>query len=334
MKRLLYVLCAAFCVAVMFQSCGNKSSQSDRIDVIFDTDANNELDDQHAITYLLMNPESFNVVGITTNNTHNGDGIEGQTREARRIIDLAGKWGEGVVLKSGANANFEDIKDSLDVEGYDGCDAVDFIIESAKNYTPEAKLTVIAVGKLTNLALAAMKAPGIIPNIRLVWLGGNYPEPGEYNLMDDIPSMNYLLDTDIEFEFVTVRYGKTSGTDAVRVTREFAHENFGGKGPQVATPVEGRHGGQFTCFGDYSVNLFDNIKLHSDGTRSLYDLCAVAVVKNPQWAQTAEIPAPTMIDKVWVDRPDNERTVLLWENFDRDGIVGDFVATLDKCTVK
>lgn len=334
MKRLLYFLSAVFCVAVMFQSCGNKSAQSDRIDVIFDTDANNELDDQHAITYLLMNPESFNVVGITTNNTHNGDGIEGQTREARRIIDLASKWGEGVVLKSGANANFEDIKDSLDVEGYDGCDAVDFIIESAKNYTPEAKLTVIAVGKLTNLALAAMKAPGIIPNIRLVWLGGNYSEPGEYNLMDDIPSMNYLLDTDIEFEFVTVRYKQPSGTDAVRVTREFAHENFGGKGPQVATPVEGRHGGQFTCFGDYSVNLFDNIKLHSDGTRSLYDLCAVAVVKNPQWAQTAEIPAPKMIDKVWVDRPDNERTVLLWENFDRDGIVGDFVATLDKCTVK
>lgn len=321
------MVCAFF---LALTSCMN--AEKTAIDVIFDTDANNELDDQHAIFYLLTNPETFNVVGITTNNTHNGDGIEGQTREARRIIDLSGKWGDGIILKSGANANFVDIRDSLGVEGYDGSEAIDFIIEKAKNYTPDAKLTVIAVGKLTNIALAAMKAPEIIPNIRLVWLGGNYPEPGEYNLKDDIPSMNYLLDTDIEFEFVTVRYKQPSGTDAVRVKREFAHENFAGKGPRAATPVEGRHGGEFTCFGDYSVNLFDHIKLHSDGTRSLFDLCAVAIVKNPDWAQKVEIPAPTMIDEQWVERPDNTRKVILWENFDRNAIVGDFVTTLDRCT--
>ena len=81
----------------------------------------------------------------------------------------------------------------------------------------EEKLIIIAVGKLTNVALALEKEPSISKNIRLVWLGANYPEPGEYNLDNDIPSMNYLLESDIPFEMVTVRYGKPSGTDAVRV---------------------------------------------------------------------------------------------------------------------
>ena len=322
------VICA---LAVSLSSCGGCNG---KIDVILDTDANNELDDQHAIAYMLMNPKTFNVVGITTNNTRNGDGIEGQTREARRIIDLCCEFGKGIILKSGANGSFENIRPNVTNEEFDGCQAVDFIIEKAKTHSPESKLTVIAIGKLTNPALALLKDPSIAPNIRLVWLGSNYPEPGEYNLVDDIPSMNYVLDTDVEFEMVTVSYGRPTGTDAVRVTREAAHEMFGGKGPVTDTPVEGRHGGTFTCFGDYSANLFDHIKLHSDGTRSLYDLCAVAIVKNPKWAEATRIPAPTMIDGKWVDFPDNARKITLWENFNRNEIIGDFVATLDRCTKK
>ena len=102
---------------------------------------------------------------------------------------------------------------------FDGYKAVDFIISEAKKHSHE-KLIVLAVGKLTNLALALQKDPSIANNIRLVWLGANYPDPGEYNLDNDIPSMNYVLETNIEFEMVTVRYGKPSGTDAVKVTQE------------------------------------------------------------------------------------------------------------------
>lgn len=323
-------LCTMCASALVFTACS--AGREGAVDVIFDTDANNELDDQHAIAYLLLNRESFNVVGITTNNTENGGGIEGQTREAKRVMDLVGKGGEGIALKSGADADFLEIEDKLEGEEYDGSDAVEFIIESARRYSPRAKLTVIAVGKLTNVALAVKKAPGIIPNIRLVWLGSNYPEPGEYNLEDDIPSMNYLLDTDVEFEFVTVSYDRPDGTDAVRVTPGLAREIFAGKGPHSARPVEGRNGGEFSCFGDYSVNLFENINLNADGTRSLYDLCAVAVVKNPLWASRKDMPAPIMIDGQWVERPDNTRKITLWTDFDRDAIIGDFAATLNNST--
>ena len=44
-----------------------KYSQSEKIRIILDTDANNELDDQHAIAYMLFNDSIFDVEGITIN---------------------------------------------------------------------------------------------------------------------------------------------------------------------------------------------------------------------------------------------------------------------------
>ena len=110
------------------------------------------------------------------------------------------------------------------------------------------------------------------------------------------------------------------------MSREYAHEHFTGLGPKVSEPVEGRHGGKFICFGDYSVDLFDNMP---DLVRSLYDMSAVAIVKNPAWAKTRTIPAPTFQDGKWVERPDNSRSVIIWEYFDRDAIVADFEKTLN-----
>ncbi len=79
----------------------------------------------------------------------------------------------------------------------------------------EQKLVLLPVGKLTNIALALKKEPAIADRVRVVWLGSNYPEPGEYNLDNDTVSMNYVLGTSVPFEIVTVRYGKPSGTAAV-----------------------------------------------------------------------------------------------------------------------
>ena len=58
-----------------------------------------------------------------------------------------------------------------------------------------------------------------------------------------------------------------------------------GKGPRIRVQVTGRHGGKFATFGDYSVNLFDHIELSgTPPSRALYDMAAVAIVKNPAWA--------------------------------------------------
>lgn len=311
-------------------SCNTGSSAlSDTgIPVIFDTDANNELDDQHALAYLLLNDQTFNVLGITTNATYNGGEIEEHVKEAQRVVDLVG-WKDKIAVITGANGDFPEIREHLDQVEYDGSEAVDFIITEAMKKRRE-KLVLLPVGKLTNVALALEKEPSIAKKIRVVWLGANYPDPGEYNLENDTASLNYILKTEVPFEMATVRYGDTTGTAYVKAKRKNIYIRMPGLGPVVDEPVTGRHGGSFTCFGDYSVDLFRHINHLEDGCfRSLFDMAAVAIVKDPAWAEAIEIPSPLYINNEWVEQPENSRMITIWENFKADAIMADFYATLE-----
>lgn len=310
-------------------SCSQNSSSSETgIPVIFDTDANNELDDQHALAYLLLNDQTFNILGITTNATFNGGEIDEHVKEAQRVVDLVG-WKDKVTVIKGANGDFEEIRASLDQEVFDGSEAVDFIINEAMKKRKQP-LVLLPVGKLTNVALALEKEPAIASRVRIVWLGSNYPGPGEYNLVDDTASLNYILNTDVPFEIATVRYGEPSGTDAVKAKRKDIYVRMPGLGPVVEEPVSGRHGGEFTCFGDYSVDLFRHIKHLEDGCfRSLFDMAAVAIVKDLSWAEASEIPSPLYVNNAWVEEPGNSRMITIWENFDADAIMADFYTTME-----
>lgn len=300
------------------------------IPVILDTDANNELDDQHALAYLLFSNTAFEVKGVTVNATNSGGDIQQQYAEAERVMQLCGIYGK-VPLFAGANADFEEIKTSIGRPEYDGKTAVDFIIQEAKK-NRQQKLVLVPVGKLTNIALALEAAPDIKDKVRIVWLGSNYPEPGEYNQENDIAALNYILDQDVTFEIVTVRYGTLSGSDAVKVTPDDIEEKVAGKGPEVA-PVIGRHGDSFTRFGDYSLSLFKNIGLYGDPPgRALFDLVAVAIVKNPEWGEQRTIPAPTLEAEQWKERPENQRRITIWENFNQKGILDDLFAVMQEST--
>lgn len=307
---------------IIFSGC-QKSSDSAKYRVLLDSDANNELDDQHAMAYLFFNGDVFDVVGITVNTTRNGGNIEGHYKEARRVMDLCNVY-ESMPLYKGANASFEEIRPNLDKPDFDGAEAVDFIIEQAHKEADD-KLILLPVGKLTNIALALEKDPSIASKVRIVWLGSNYPYAGEYNQDNDEESMNYILNTDVPFEIVLVRGGKQTGTAAVSSNRAEINSIMPGKGPLANKKVIGRHGDSFDRFGDYSVSLYNNIQTYDEaGTRPLYDMAAIAIVKNPSWAEKKEIPAPILVDGEWQERPDNPRKVFIWENFNKEAIMGDF----------
>ncbi len=298
------------------------AEDSQKVSIIFDTDANNELDDQHALAYLLFSGNSFNVVGVTVNATYNGGDIEEHVAEARRVMQLCGVE-KSIPLISGANGDFETIRKTIDEPVYDGKDAVQFIINESRK-SRDQKLVLLPVGKLTNIALALEIAPDIKEKVRVVWLGSNYPEPGEYNQENDIPSLNYILDQDVPFEMVMVRYGKSTGSDVIRATRGEIEKEMKGMGPRTE-PVMGRHGDAFTCFGDYSIDLFLHAQMHGEPpSRALFDMVAVAIVKEPSWGNSREIPAPILEEDKWIERSANSRKVILWENFKTDSILADF----------
>jgi purine nucleosidase len=79
------------------------------------------------------------------------------------------------------------------------------------------------------------------------------------------------------------------------------------------------------------VNLFEHIKL--DGTtpsRALFDMAAAAILKNPAWARREEIPAPRLTGDLYLPSTTNTRRIILWTHFDREAILADFFATMDK----
>ena len=322
-------------------SCVEADLQTNRqvpkIDLIYDTDANNEVDDQHALAYLLFNGDFFNVLGVTVNATSTPDGfdtvsdVQDHYDEARRVMQLCGDLYGKIPLLTGAQDSFVEIRAHLDQDDFDGHPAVDFIIEQSLMERDE-KLVLLPVGKLTNIALALEKEPAIAENVRIVWLGSNYPLTGEHNKVWDKEAMNYILDQDVEFEFVTVRYGDPSGTDAVKVTQAQILHRMPGLGPVISEPVIGRHGGEFNNWGDYSANLFEMYNMYgSPPSRALFDMAAVAILKNPDWAERKVIPAPIMDieNDIWIDRPDNTRELVLWEWFNIYGIMNDFFVTME-----
>ena len=140
-------------LAIGFNSNAQKSDKKiKRMSVIFDTDANNELDDQQAMAYLFFNSQLFDTKAVTVNATENGGNIDEQYAEADRVMRLC-KVSNKIPLLKGANGSFSEIEKGLSNPNFDGYKAVNFIIDEAKKHKSD-KLIVLAVGKLTNIALA------------------------------------------------------------------------------------------------------------------------------------------------------------------------------------
>lgn len=132
-----------------------------------------------------------------------------------------------IKIIKGATGTYADIKDQVQASSYDGKEAVDFIIERAKA-TSDRPLVLVPIGKLTNIALALEKAPEIADKIRIVWLGSNFPNPGEYNLENDTTSINSVIASGAPFEMVVVRHNDPSGTAAVTVSQEEIKQRMAG----------------------------------------------------------------------------------------------------------
>ncbi len=302
----------SYTILILISACQQtqKLVEQTRIKILIDSDANNELDDQHALAYAFLNTEVFDVVGVTVYNTRNGDGIQGQYDEALRVIQLFHLENKTPFLK-GADKSYAQIVPFISDSVFDGKPAVDFIIQEALKMTDE-KLVLVPVGKLTNIALSIKKKPEIANKIRVVLLGSNNPGPGEYNLDNDTTSVNPVIESGVPFEMVTVRYGEPSGTAAVTVTREDVSKFLTGKGLKSEIAVTGRHGGTFNCFGNYSANLFEHAEMHGKPpSRALFDMAAVAIIKNQKWAKKKIVTAPRLQGINWLEQPDSQHKIVV-----------------------
>lgn len=137
-------------------------ADGDRIPLLIDTDVGTELDDQYAIAMALACPDRFDIRAITCSHIHKEPGSpDVSVTEARKLLDLAGMPAICPIAKGSDPMTWPGVpSDSA---------AVEQIIETASAFSREDPLWIVALGPLTNIASAWLKAPEISDKMVLVF---------------------------------------------------------------------------------------------------------------------------------------------------------------------
>lgn len=169
-----------------------KVPQDKKVNVIIDTDAKNEADDQYAIAHALLSPK-LNILGIVA--THFGKrrtltSMMESYEECKQIRNLC-KREDVPVLKG----NKEEIQSSEPSE-CELSEGAQFMIEEAKKSAEP--LYILFMGALTNLAAALVHAPKIGEKIHVIWVGGVEDKTSgicaEANARNDTWAVNIVMD--------------------------------------------------------------------------------------------------------------------------------------------
>ena len=167
-----------------------------KIDVVMDTDTYNEIDDQYALSYLILSREKFNVKAVYAapffNEKSSGpkDGMEKSYLEILKILKLLGLELFKNNVKKGSDRYLPDEKEPVHSE------AAEDLAERAESYSPEKPLYVVSTGAITNIASAFLLNPSIQDRVVVVWLGGNaydWPSNREFNLSQDIAAARIVF---------------------------------------------------------------------------------------------------------------------------------------------
>ncbi len=181
------------------QRIKNLSVPMGRVDVVLDTDAYNEIDDQFAIAYLLRNSDKLNTRAIYAAPFHNsrstsaGEGMEKSYDEIFKLLELMNI--KKTVFR-GSDRFLVDEKTPVI------SDAAHDLAAKAEEYSPQNPLYVVAIGAITNVASAVLLNPKVAENCVLVWLGGHalhLDDTREFNMVQDIAASRVVMSCGMPF---------------------------------------------------------------------------------------------------------------------------------------
>lgn len=183
-------------------------------------DCDTGIDDSLAILYALRQPK-FDILGFTT--ACGNTGAVQAAENTLRLLKLAGREGE-IPVSIGENAPLNGVWDGpvVNVHGPNGIGGVelppsaqkpveeracDFIVRLARENPGE--LTLVTLGRMTNVALALQKEPELPRLVRgIVAMGGTYHAPGnvspvaEANIAGDPEAADQVLAAGFEVTIV------------------------------------------------------------------------------------------------------------------------------------
>lgn len=252
------------------------------IDVVLDTDAYNEIDDQFAISYLLRNTHKIHIKGICAAPFFNsktvsvGDGMNKSYDEILKLLSLSNKDElKSIVFKGSENYL---PNETTPIESR----AAEFMAKLAEEYSPQNPLYIVAIGAITNVASAIIKNPQMRENCVLVWLGGHATHipfaASEFNMRQDIAAARVVFGCGIPL----------AQLPCVGVVDRFATSKY-----ELQHWLQGKNAlCDYLC--ENAIREAESYAMGKPWTRVIWDVTAVAWLLNEdeKFMQDRFVPSP------------------------------------------
>lgn len=284
------------------------SLKNKKINVILDTDTYNECDDQFALAYLLKNQDIFNIEAITvapySHKEYNESIAEGQEKSYNEILKIC-KW---LNFKT-ANKVFMGSNDYI-VNGYnEENDAVNKIIEiSLKN----DKTYIMAIGAITNVALAIKKEPRILEKIEVIWLGGHsllQDNNLEFNFKQDIAAVRVVFESKAKLTIIPCKNVASNLRTSIYELNHYLKDK------------------SELC--NYLIDRFYNDGYHGiQERRVIWDISVVAYMINKKWFTSQNISLPNINDNTSYELTNDNHKITMINYIDVDKVYNDLFKKL------
>jgi len=278
-------------------------------DVIIDTDAANEVDDQFVIPYVIgcdkLNLLSINAAMFWWDGISSEEGARRCYEEAVRVCRAIRSDDDPLTVYKASDRTMM----STGGEPVDS-PAVQNIIKTALE--ADELIYILSIGAATNVASAIKMEPRIKEKICVIWLGGNQTHVGvtdmnEFNFIEDTEAGKYLLDSGVPLVLCPARnvtIGLSCGVE------EFERELAGG------TPVM-----------ELLLQLI--YEMHAKAgyvegySRIIWDITAPAILSIPDCAEYSFIPAPIINEDNLYSFDDSRHEIIILDSLDRDAVFAD-----------
>ena len=288
-----------------------KNYKRKKINVILDTDTYNECDDQFALAYLLKNQDKFNIEAITVApyfHSNKKEKIEDTTEKSYNEILKICNWlnfkTKNKVFKGSTN---------YVCNGYnENNEAVDKIIEIA---TKNKNTYILAIGAITNVAVAIKKAPEIIKNIEIIWLGGNSfltkDNNVEFNFRQDVQAVKEVFESKVKLTVIPCKNVASNLTTSIYELEYFLK------------------GKSELC--DYLCQRFYNDTYHGiEERRVIWDISVIAYMINRTWFKTEQISCPIIKEDASYELTENRHNITFVNYLNANKIYSDLFEKLVK----
>lgn len=281
------------------------------VDVILDTDAYNEIDDQYAIAYLLLSPERFRTIGLcaapflNSHSTSPEDGMNKSYDEILHILKLMNREDLSDKVYRGSTTYLPNADTPVE------SDAARFLVKEARAHSPQNPLYIIAIGAITNVASAIlMDKDAMLNNTVVVWLGGHsfdYSHTGEFNMRQDMDAARVVFDSKIFLTLVPC-LGVAS---ELRTTEPELRHWLLGQNPLADYLYE------------HTVEAAEKRRTGAAWSRVIWDVAAIAALRDRdtgRFVQARMEPSPLLRDDYLYARDESRHRIRYVFHVERDAI--------------